>query len=134
METIRELMQGRTTLIRNPPAGHITISDQIIVLERGRIAEQGPRFGAGGARAAVYGENLRPRQNIHHDNVQADPACGRRLVAAAGPGKCGIRRRIYCEARTIFRHLRSTKPARGRNRRPCFLLRWLLVFGRENGR
>jgi ATP-binding cassette subfamily B protein len=41
METIRELMRGRTTLIATHRLGTIHNLDQIIVLEHGRIAEQG---------------------------------------------------------------------------------------------
>jgi ATP-binding cassette subfamily B protein len=41
METIRELMQGRTTLIATHRLATIHDLDQIIVLEHGRIAEQG---------------------------------------------------------------------------------------------
>src|SRR6266705_19309 len=41
METIRELMRGRTTLIATHRLGTIHNLDQIIVLEHGRIVEQG---------------------------------------------------------------------------------------------
>jgi ATP-binding cassette, subfamily B, bacterial len=41
METIRELMRGRTTLIATHRLATIHDVDHIIVLERGRIAEQG---------------------------------------------------------------------------------------------
>ena len=42
METIKELMRGRTTLIATHRLATIHNLDQIIVLENGRIVEQGP--------------------------------------------------------------------------------------------
>src|SRR6266702_4477491 len=42
METIKELMRGRTTLIATHRLATIHNLDQIIVLEHGRIVEQGP--------------------------------------------------------------------------------------------
>jgi len=42
METIKELMRGRTTLIATHRLGTIHNLDQIIVLDHGRIVEQGP--------------------------------------------------------------------------------------------
>jgi ATP-binding cassette, subfamily B, bacterial len=42
MKTIRELMRGRTTLIATHRLGTIHNLDQIIVLDHGRIVEQGP--------------------------------------------------------------------------------------------
>ena len=41
METIKELMRGRTTLIATHRLATIHGVDQIIVLEHGRIVEQG---------------------------------------------------------------------------------------------
>jgi ABC-type multidrug transport system fused ATPase/permease subunit len=41
METIKELMRGRTTLIATHRLATIHNLDQIIVLEHGRIVEQG---------------------------------------------------------------------------------------------
>jgi len=57
METIKELMRGRTTLIATHRLGTIHNLDQIIVLEHGRIVEQGrgPELVArGGAYARLY--------------------------------------------------------------------------------
>ena len=50
MDTIKELMRGRTTLIATHRLATIHSLDQIIVLEQGRIAEQGrgPELIAGG--------------------------------------------------------------------------------------
>ena len=57
METIKELMRGRTTLIATHRLGTIHNLDQIIVLEHGRIVEQGrgPDLAArGGVYAKLY--------------------------------------------------------------------------------
>jgi ATP-binding cassette subfamily B protein len=57
LETIKELMQGRTTLIVTHRLGTIHNVDQIIVLDCGRIAEQGrgPELVArGGVYAKLY--------------------------------------------------------------------------------
>src|SRR5881409_3644821 len=57
METIKELMRGRTTLIATHRLATIHSLDQIIVLEQGRIVEQGrgPELIArGGAYAKLY--------------------------------------------------------------------------------
>jgi ATP-binding cassette, subfamily B, bacterial len=57
METIKELMRGRTTLIATHRLGTIHNLDQIIVLEHGRIVEQGrgPDLVArGGVYAKLY--------------------------------------------------------------------------------
>ena len=57
METIKELMQGRTTLIATHRLATIHNLDQIIVLEHGRIIEQGPGpelVARGGVYARLY--------------------------------------------------------------------------------
>jgi ATP-binding cassette subfamily B protein/subfamily B ATP-binding cassette protein MsbA len=63
METIKELMRGRTTLIATHRLGTIHNLDQIIVLEHGRIVEQGrgPELVArGGIYAKLYGSGKFP--------------------------------------------------------------------------
>ena len=55
METIKELMRGRTTLIATHRLATIHNLDQIIVLDRGRIVEQGPGPELV-ARGGVYGK------------------------------------------------------------------------------
>jgi ABC-type multidrug transport system fused ATPase/permease subunit len=57
METIKELMRGRTTLIATHRLGTVHDLDQIIVLDRGRIVEKGrgPELVArGGTYAKLY--------------------------------------------------------------------------------
>src|SRR5438128_396833 len=57
METIKELMRGRTTLIATHRLGTIHNLDQIIVLDHGRIVEQGPGpelIARGGIYAKLY--------------------------------------------------------------------------------
>ena len=57
METIKELMRGRTTLIVTHRLATIHGVDQIIVLERGRVVEQGrgpDLIALGGAYAKLY--------------------------------------------------------------------------------
>jgi ATP-binding cassette subfamily B protein len=63
METIKELMRGRTTLIATHRLATIHRVDQIVVLERGRIAEQGrgPELVArGGVYAKLYASGNYP--------------------------------------------------------------------------
>jgi ATP-binding cassette subfamily B protein len=59
METIKELMRGRTTLIATHRLAAIHDLDQIVVLEHGRIVEQG-RGEELIARAGVYAQLYRP--------------------------------------------------------------------------
>ena len=64
METVKELMRGRTTLIVTHRLATIHGVDQIVVLERGRVVEQGtgPELLArGGAYAALYTSGNYPR-------------------------------------------------------------------------
>ena len=63
METIKELMRGRTTLIATHRLATIHSLDQIIVLDRGRIAERGrgPELIArGGIYAKLYASGHYP--------------------------------------------------------------------------
>ena len=63
MDTIKELMRGRTTLIATHRLATIHNLDQIIVLEHGRIVEQGrgPELAArGGIYAKLYGSGHFP--------------------------------------------------------------------------
>lgn len=63
METIKELMRGRTTLIVTHRLATIHNVDQIVVLERGRIVEQGrgPELVArGGVYAKLYSSGNYP--------------------------------------------------------------------------
>jgi len=63
METIKELMRGRTTLIATHRLATIHNLDQIIVLEHGRIVEQGrgsELIARGGIYAKLYGSGHFP--------------------------------------------------------------------------
>jgi ATP-binding cassette subfamily B protein len=63
METIRELMRGRTTLIATHRLGTIHNLDQIIVLDHGRIVEQGrgsELVARGGIYAKLYASGKFP--------------------------------------------------------------------------
>jgi ATP-binding cassette subfamily B protein/subfamily B ATP-binding cassette protein MsbA len=63
METIKELMRGRTTLIATHRLATIHNLDQIIVLEHGRIVEQGrgpELLTRGGIYAKLYGSGKFP--------------------------------------------------------------------------
>ena len=63
MDTIKELMRGRTTLIATHRLATIHNLDQVIVLEHGRIVEQGrgPELAArGGIYAKLYGSGHFP--------------------------------------------------------------------------
>src|SRR3954470_23238375 len=63
METIKELMRGRTTLIATHRLATIHDLDQIIVLENGRIVEQGPGpelVAKGGVYAKLYASGNYP--------------------------------------------------------------------------
>jgi len=64
METITELMRGRTTLIATHRLSTIHRLDQIIVLENGRMVEQGrgPELvERGGVYAKLYASGNYPR-------------------------------------------------------------------------
>ena len=63
METIKVLMRGRTTLIATHRLGTIHNLDQIIVLDHGRIVEQGPGpelIARAGVYAKLYGSGKFP--------------------------------------------------------------------------
>jgi ABC-type multidrug transport system fused ATPase/permease subunit len=63
METIKELMRGRTTLIVTHRLATIHNVDRIVVLEHGRIAEQGTGpdlVAAGGVYAKLYNSGNYP--------------------------------------------------------------------------
>jgi ABC-type multidrug transport system fused ATPase/permease subunit len=63
METIKELMRGRTTLIATHRLATIHRVDQIVVLEHGRVVEQGrgPELVArGGVYAKLYASGNYP--------------------------------------------------------------------------
>jgi ATP-binding cassette subfamily B protein len=63
METIKELMRGRTTLIVTHRLATIHNVDQIVVLEHGRIVEQGPGpelVAKGGVYAKLYASGNYP--------------------------------------------------------------------------
>jgi len=63
METIKELMRGRTTLIATHRLATIHNLDQIIVLDHGRIIEQGPGpelIARGGVYAKLYASGKFP--------------------------------------------------------------------------
>src|SRR5690242_18763967 len=65
METIKELMRGRTTLIATHRLATIHNLDHIIVLEHGRIVEQGrgaELIARGGIYANLYGAGKFPTQ------------------------------------------------------------------------
>ena len=63
MDTIKELMRGRTTLIATHRLATIHGVDQIVVLEHGRIVEKGPGpelIACGGAYAKLYSSGKFP--------------------------------------------------------------------------
>jgi ABC-type multidrug transport system fused ATPase/permease subunit len=65
METIKDLMRGRTTLIATHRLATIHNVDQIIVLDHGRIIEQGPGpelLTRGGVYAKLYASGNFPTQ------------------------------------------------------------------------
>ncbi len=67
METMKELMQGRTTLIVTHRLATIHGVDQIVVLEHGRVVEQGTRrriARARGVYAALYASGNYPRERV----------------------------------------------------------------------
>ena len=82
MATIKDLMSGRTTLIVTHRLGTIHNVDQIIVMEHGRIVEQGtgPQLVE---RGGVLREALPGRKLSAMSNVNARKARGRRLVGRA---------------------------------------------------
>jgi ABC-type multidrug transport system fused ATPase/permease subunit len=63
METIKELMHGRTTLIATHRLATIHRVDQIVVMERGRVVEQGTGaelLARGGVYAKLYASGNYP--------------------------------------------------------------------------
>ena len=129
METIKELMRGRTTLIATHRLATIHDLDQIIVLEHGRIVEQGrgPELIArGGVYAKLYASGKFPQSRVM-SNVQRRSTRRRRLVAGADPAERRIWRRILLRDRANFSISPKQKTARGRHRQTCFMLRRLFV-------
>jgi ABC-type multidrug transport system fused ATPase/permease subunit len=64
MDTIKELMRGRTTLIVTHRLATIHRVDRIVVLERGRVIEQGTGpelLSRGGPYATLYAAGNYPR-------------------------------------------------------------------------
>jgi len=121
METIRELMQGRTTLIATHRLPRFHDLEPNILLEHGlhRRAKAAVRSWS---RAAAFTRNLRSAKISIMKNV-------RRIGMWKAIGGRSRSRQMWNSAKDllrdaqIFRQLAQHKTARGRNRRPCFLLR-----------
>ena len=63
---LREVMKGRTTVIISHRISAVQYADRIIVLDHGRIAEQGGHaelLAKGGSYAALYQEQLLEEQH-----------------------------------------------------------------------
>ena len=99
METIKELMRGRTTFIITHRLATIHNVDQIVVLEGGRVVEQGTRAGAGRARRRLC-KTLRFRKlSQQHEQRRRGPQSGKRLVGASDPAECRFWRRLLLRNR-----------------------------------
>ena len=133
METIKELMRGRTTLIATHRLATIHNLDQIIVLEHGRIIEQGrgpELITRGGVYAKLYAS-----ENFRHDadnltmlievltglsasraarevmsNVREDRHVEHDWWQEPIPPNVEFGEGFYCETAQIFRFLRNKKP------------------------
>ncbi len=113
METIKDLMHGRTTLIVTHRLATIHGVDRIVVLENGRIVEQGtgadladearrftPRF----TRQAII-LYLNPMSNVNSERrVDGD------WWSKPIPPNVIFGEGFYCETAQIFRHMQQQAP------------------------
>ena len=126
METIQELMRGRTTLIATHRLATIHGLDQIIVLEHGRVVEKGrgPELIArGGIYAKLYASGIQLRRHLPMmyrmltspaarevmSNVRVDRYVEGDWWPDPIPPNVEFGEGFYCESAQIFRKLRSKK-------------------------
>ena len=102
METIKELMRGRTTLIVTHRLATIHNVDQIIVLEHGRIVEQG-RGPELVARGGVYAKLYALGKFSYMSNVKADRYVEDDWWTEPIPPNVEFGEGFYCETAQIFR-------------------------------
>lgn len=74
-KALREITRGRTTLIVAHRASTLSLADEIVVLERGRVAERGTHealLARGALYARMFGEAVRERRDLDSTGEEAD--------------------------------------------------------------
>jgi ABC-type multidrug transport system fused ATPase/permease subunit len=125
METIKDLMRGRTTIIITHRIATIHNVDQIVVLEGGRVVEQG-RGPELVARGGVYANFTLPG-NSTHEQRRRGPQSRKRLVGASDPAECRFWRGVLLRNGTGVSLHENERAARTPLGRSCFSLRRLFL-------
>ncbi len=134
METIKELMRGRTTLIATHRLATIHDVDRIVVIERGRHRRTRPWTGIARARRRLR-ETIRVRKISNVSNVKKDRHVEDDWYPEPIPPNVEFGEGFYCESAQVFKKMLSKKP-----RAPSFsaiTFRSMPVVplpSRENGR
>ncbi len=111
METIKDLMRGRTTIIITHRIATIHNVDQIVVLEGGRVVEQG-RGPELVARGGVYAKLYASGKFQHMSNVGADRRVESDWWAHPIPPNVDFGEGFYCETAQVFRFMKTKAAAR----------------------